>query len=50
MHPETRTYRDLMGTVNAIFAGAAHRAFLVVAGRVLPLSAPEEVAPDDLGG
>jgi adenosylcobinamide kinase/adenosylcobinamide-phosphate guanylyltransferase len=32
-----RRYRDLLGWVNAVFAEAAERALLVVAGRVLPL-------------
>ena len=36
-----RTYRDVLGRVNAGWAAAADRAFLVVAGRVLPLSPPE---------
>lgn len=46
MHPETRSYRDLMGSVNTIFARDAERVLLVVAGRVLALSTIEEVAPD----
>ena len=37
-----RTYRDLLGRVNAAFAAEAARSFLVVAGRGLPL---EEVTP-----
>lgn len=32
-----RTYRDLLGAVNRVFAERARRAFLVVAGRALPL-------------
>ena len=32
-----RRYRDTLGRVNAVFAEAAERALLVVAGRVLPL-------------
>jgi adenosylcobinamide kinase/adenosylcobinamide-phosphate guanylyltransferase len=35
--PLGRRYRDLLGRVNAIWAGAADEALLVVAGRVLPL-------------
>ena len=34
-----RHYRDLLGRVNAVFAGRASQAFLVVAGLVLPLLA-----------
>jgi adenosyl cobinamide kinase/adenosyl cobinamide phosphate guanylyltransferase len=33
----SRRYRDLLGQVNAVFADHATDAFLVVAGRVLPL-------------
>ena len=33
-----RRYRDLLGRTNAIWAEKAERAFLVVAGRALPLS------------
>jgi adenosylcobinamide kinase / adenosylcobinamide-phosphate guanylyltransferase len=36
--PLGRRYRDLLGCVNAIWAGAADEALLVVAGRVLPLA------------
>ena len=50
MHPETRAYRDLMGSVNSTFAGDAERVLLVVAGRALPLSTVEEVSRDVLGG
>lgn len=32
-----RAYRDLLGRVNAEFAGRAERAWLVVAGRAVPL-------------
>ena len=45
MHPDTRAYRDLMGSVNATFAAAAERVLLVVAGRVVPLSDAAEVEP-----
>jgi adenosylcobinamide kinase/adenosylcobinamide-phosphate guanylyltransferase len=41
--PETelgRSYRDVLGRVNAAFADAAETAHLVVAGRVLDLGAP----------
>jgi adenosyl cobinamide kinase/adenosyl cobinamide phosphate guanylyltransferase len=50
MHPETRAYRDLMGSVNSTFAGDSERVLLVVAGRALALSTVEEVSPDVLGG
>jgi adenosyl cobinamide kinase/adenosyl cobinamide phosphate guanylyltransferase len=40
----SRRYRDLLGRVNAVFAGRASQAFLVVAGRVLPLLALEDLA------
>lgn len=46
MHPETRLYRDAMGTVNTIFAGEAEQVLLVIAGRVLPLADFGEVPPD----
>jgi adenosylcobyric acid synthase len=45
-NPLARRYRDLLGRVNAIWAEAADRVGLVVAGRVLPLSGPEAL----LGG
>ena len=38
-----RTYRDVLGRVNASFAEQASRSFLVVAGRGLPL---EKVTPE----
>jgi adenosylcobinamide kinase / adenosylcobinamide-phosphate guanylyltransferase len=38
MHPLGRAYRDLLGRVNATWAAAADRAFLVVADRVLALA------------
>ena len=47
--PSTRAYRDTLGIVNMIFARAARRAFLVVAGRALPLTEDEEVLRDILG-
>jgi adenosylcobinamide kinase/adenosylcobinamide-phosphate guanylyltransferase len=40
-HPDIRAYRDLMGRVNTVFAAEAAEAYLVVAGRMLPLLAPE---------
>jgi len=37
----SRSYRDTLGRVNAIFTAHADQAFLVVAGRVLPLIEPD---------
>jgi adenosyl cobinamide kinase/adenosyl cobinamide phosphate guanylyltransferase len=39
----SRRYRDLLGRVNMAFADRAEHAFLVVAGRVLPLLPAETV-------
>lgn len=39
---ETRRFRDLLGSVNSIWADAADRCALVVAGRTLPLGDPSE--------
>lgn len=36
-----RSYRDVLGNVNSLFAAAAHRAVLMVAGRALDLTAIE---------
>ena len=38
--PLGRAYRDLLGSVNQVVVGAADRACLVVAGRLLELAAP----------
>lgn len=38
-----RRYRDLLGSVNATWAVAADDAYLLVAGRLLPLTSPEPV-------
>ena len=46
--PETRAYRDTLGIVNMIFARAARRAFIVVAGRAVPLADDAEVVRDIL--
>ncbi len=46
--PSTRAYRDTLGTINMIFARAARRAFVVVAGRAVPLTDDEEVLRDIL--
>jgi len=37
VHPVARSYRDVLGRVNARWSLAADRALLVVAGRTLPL-------------
>jgi len=44
--PLGREYRDLLGRVNAIWADRADEAYLVVAGRLLPLLAASEVLAD----
>jgi adenosyl cobinamide kinase/adenosyl cobinamide phosphate guanylyltransferase len=41
--PGVRRYCDLLGRVNAVFASAADRSYLTVAGRVLPLLDPDDV-------
>ncbi len=38
--PLSRAYRDLLGSVNATFSRQADEAYLVVAGRLLPLGQP----------
>jgi adenosylcobinamide kinase / adenosylcobinamide-phosphate guanylyltransferase len=43
--PLSRRYRDLLGRVNAVFAEQAADAFLVVAGRVVPLMAAGPTSP-----
>lgn len=43
--PASRRYRDLLGRINAAWSRAADRAFLVVAGRVLALDDPADLAP-----
>lgn len=42
-NPLGRSYRDLLGRVNAHWADAATRVYLVVAGRALPLPEPTGV-------
>jgi adenosyl cobinamide kinase/adenosyl cobinamide phosphate guanylyltransferase len=50
VHPATeqgRRFRDVLGRVNAVWAAAAERSFLVVAGRVVELGpAPLPGEPD----
>jgi adenosyl cobinamide kinase/adenosyl cobinamide phosphate guanylyltransferase len=43
MSAVARRYRDVLGAVNRVWAEAAKHAWLVVAGRVLPLAVPEEL-------
>jgi adenosyl cobinamide kinase/adenosyl cobinamide phosphate guanylyltransferase len=46
VHPSTaagRHFRDLLGTVNQVWARAAHRTLLLVAGRALALGDPREL-------
>jgi adenosyl cobinamide kinase/adenosyl cobinamide phosphate guanylyltransferase len=43
MSAVARRYRDVLGAVNRVWAEAAEHAWLVVAGRVLPLAVPEEL-------
>ena len=40
MHPVGRMYRDALGRANTAWSLAADRAWLVVAGRLLPLTRP----------
>lgn len=41
--PLGRSYRDVLGRVNGVWAAAAQRAYLVVAGRAVPLRPPGEL-------
>ncbi len=43
MNELARTFRDVLGSVNARFAAAADRAILMVAGRAMDLSGAESV-------
>ncbi len=48
VHPETelgRTYRDLLGRVNRVWAAVAQRSLLMIAGRALALHDPWEFLP-----
>jgi adenosyl cobinamide kinase/adenosyl cobinamide phosphate guanylyltransferase len=42
-NPLARRYRDLHGRVNAIWAAAADRAYLLIAGRALALACADEL-------
>jgi adenosylcobinamide kinase/adenosylcobinamide-phosphate guanylyltransferase len=48
--PLARRYRDLLGQVNAVWAGAADQALLLVAGRAVPLLDPLTVLGADTRG
>ena len=43
-NPLGRSYRDLLGRVNTLWADAAERAYLLVAGRTLPLARAEALS------
>jgi len=45
-NPTARAYRDLLGSINSIFANDARRVLFVAAGRVLSMKRPEEVFDD----
>jgi adenosyl cobinamide kinase/adenosyl cobinamide phosphate guanylyltransferase len=51
VHPKSalgRTVRDLLGRVNTIVANAADDAYLVVAGRLLPLQLTSALMPQEV--
>ena len=43
-NPLGRTYRDLLGRVNTLWAEAAEHVYLLVAGRVLPLATTNAIS------
>jgi adenosyl cobinamide kinase/adenosyl cobinamide phosphate guanylyltransferase len=45
-----RRFADVLGRVNSIWAEAADRVLLVVAGRVVPLSDPADLLKEHPGG
>jgi len=47
-NPTARAYRDLLGSINSIFAADSREVLLVAAGRVSPMKKPEEVIDDVL--
>jgi adenosyl cobinamide kinase/adenosyl cobinamide phosphate guanylyltransferase len=44
-----RSFRDVLGAVNATFAACAERSFLMVAGRALELAPVDPLDPSDAG-
>lgn len=48
-NPLARRYRDLLGQVNALLAEAAQEAYLLVAGRALPLGGGKVPAQEAKG-
>jgi len=47
-NPAARAYRDLLGSINSIFAADAAQVLFVSAGRVISMKKPEEVIDDVL--
>ena len=47
-NPAARAFRDLLGSINSIFANDARRVLFVSAGQVLSMKRPEEVFDDVL--
>jgi adenosyl cobinamide kinase/adenosyl cobinamide phosphate guanylyltransferase len=47
-NPAARAFRDLLGSINTIFANDARHVLFVAAGRVLSMKRPEEVFDDVL--
>ena len=47
-NPAARAYRDLLGSINSIFAADAAQVLFVSAGRVIAMKKPEEVIDDVL--
>jgi adenosylcobinamide kinase / adenosylcobinamide-phosphate guanylyltransferase len=43
-NPLGRSYRDLLGRVNTLWAGAAAHAYLLVAGRAVPLATTDAIS------
>ena len=43
-NPLGRSYRDLLGRVNTLWADAAENVYLLVAGRAIPLATTEALS------